>query len=98
MAIIRVFFLLVLLVPVLFVIGTVVTSAEILAPFPVRACQDGLNNIVQAGKTLRAQTEELATSEIHLLLRIIKDLQGDNSVFEKAEWQQRIKKLTEKSI
>lgn len=98
MIIIKLFILVVLLAPVLFVIGTVASSAEALVPFSPGAYQDGLCNIAQAGKDLRDATKELATKEISLCLQFIQDLQIHHNIFAEVESLQRIKAQAGTSI
>lgn len=98
MIVIKLFLLVVLLVPVLFVMGTVASSADILGPFPVGACQDAFYNIAQTGKRLRAATEGFTTKEIRLVAQIVQDLQGTHDIFQETERAHRIKSLVEKSI
>lgn len=98
MIIIKLFLLAVLLVPVLFVIGTVASSAEVLVPFSLGAYQDGLCNIAQAGGGLRDATKGLATKEISLCLQFIQDLQLHHNIFAEVESLQRIKAQAGTSI
>lgn len=98
MIVIKLFLLAVLLVPVLFVIGTVISSADALVPLTAGAYQDGLCNIVQAGEGLRAVTKELATKEISFCVQFIQNLQIHPAIFEEAERLQRIKAQAEASI
>lgn len=98
MIVIKLFLLVVLLVPVLFVIGTVASSAEALVPFSPGVYQEGLCNIAQAGKDLRDATKELATKEISFCVQFIQNLQIHPAIFEEAERLQRIKAQAEASI
>lgn len=98
MIVIKLLLLVILLVPVLFVMGTIASSADILGPFPVGAYQDAFYNIAQAGKGLRAATEGLATKEIKLLEQIVQDLQGPHDIFQETESMHRIKSLLEINI
>lgn len=99
MLVIKLLILAVLLVPVLFVIGTVASSAEIIGPLPAGACQEGLHNIARAGEGLRALTEDLATREISILVGIVQGLgQGHRDIFEEIERVRFSKRLAETSI
>lgn len=99
MLVIKLLILAVLLVPVLFVIGTVASSADIIGPLPAGVCQEGLHNIARAGEGLKAATEELAAREIRILVEIVQGLGGGHQdIYEEAKRAYLSRKLAETSI
>lgn len=89
----------VLLVPVLFVIGTMASSADMIGPLPAGVYHEELHNIARIGEGLTAATGDLAAKEIRILVGIVKGLGGGHQeIFEKAKRVHLSKKLADASI
>jgi len=74
MIIVKVLLLLMLLVPVIFVLGTVASSADVLDPYNAGTSYSTPAKIARLGECLRGATEGLAIKEIWLLRRLTVDM------------------------
>jgi hypothetical protein len=94
---VRLFILIIFIVPCIFTIGTVASQAYVLGPISVGSHYVDFYKISHAGENLRVATEGLTRKEIAILLRLVvsaraKDTFDSNGTF------YRIKMLAEASI
>lgn len=97
MALVRTVILIMVMIPVLFVTGNVLSYVDDLGPVSVGPSQNGLYRISEIGESLKGATEGLFREEVNIVRHIISGIGIENSG-DIAEILHRIKSSADKSI
>lgn len=94
---IKLFLFISIIVPFLFVMGTIASEATSLGPITIGTSHVELSSIAQAGKALKVATGDLTMKEISLIRTIINSPKMQR-VFSIDENLHRIKMLADRSV
>ncbi|MFC1806967.1 hypothetical protein ACFL0T_01175 [Candidatus Omnitrophota bacterium] len=97
MGLFKILILTALLIPAIFVMGTIASSAQTLSPFSVGSYDLPIDKISSAGEVMVSATREITISEAKLIRDIIKGYTSDDMFYLK-ETMHRIKIMAEKSV